>query len=188
MQIPEALRFALPGWLRDWAAELPASVGGDAAAMALAIEAARRNVMQGGGPFGALLADGRAGRLLAVGVNLVVPVAASVLHAEIVALLVAQQAAGTHDLRCGGACAPVLYSSAEPCAMCMGALPWAGVRRLVCGARDEDVRATGFDEGDKPRDWVGAYARRGIDVTRDVLRREACAVLNGYAARGGALY
>lgn len=188
MRLPDALCFALPAWLRTWAAELTACVNGDAAAMALAVEASRRNVAQGGGPFGAILLDGADGRLLGLGVNLVVPESASVLHAEITALLVAQRAAGTHDLRRGGSCDPVLYSSAEPCAMCMGALPWAGIRRLVCGARDEDVRAVGFDEGDKPRDWVGGYARRGIRVTRDVLRSEACAVLRAYVDGGGALY
>jgi hypothetical protein len=59
---------------------------------------------------------------------------------------------------------------------------------VVVAARDEDVRAIGFDEGDKPTDWAGAYARRGIVVVRDVLRDAARSVLRDYAAGGGALY
>ena len=109
-------------------------------------------------------------------------------HAELLALGTAQQALGGHDLGqlVPGGC--TLVSSAEPCAMCLGALPWAGIGRLLCGARDEDVRAAGFDEGDKPADWVQAYRRRGIEVTRDCLRSEAAAVLRDYAATGGPIY
>ena len=72
--------------------------------------------------------------------------------------------------------------------MCMGAIPWSGVHRIVVAARDEDVRAIGFDEGVKPIDWIDVYRRRGIDVTRDVLRDDAVAVLRAYAQGGGLLY
>jgi len=67
-------------------------------------------------------------------------------------------------------------------------VPWSGVQRLVCGARDEDARAIGFDEGPKMADWVKALNDRGIIVVRDVLRGEARAVLQEYAAAGGAIY
>ena len=72
--------------------------------------------------------------------------------------------------------------------MCLGAVPWSGVTRLVCGARDEDARRVGFDEGAKPADWIGAMESRGIAVVRDVLRAEAVAVLDLYVARGGRIY
>jgi tRNA(Arg) A34 adenosine deaminase TadA len=72
--------------------------------------------------------------------------------------------------------------------MCMGAVPWCGIGRLLCGARDTDARAAGFDEGDKPADWGDAYRRRGIAVTRDCLRAAASAVLLDYAAAGGLIY
>jgi hypothetical protein len=72
--------------------------------------------------------------------------------------------------------------------MCFGAIPWSGVSRLVCGARDADARAAGFDEGPKLKDWVGALAERGIEVVRDVLHAEATAVFAEYAAAGGAIY
>lgn len=79
-------------------------------------------------------------------------------------------------------------SSAEPCAMCLAAIPWSGARRLVCGARDEDVRAIGFDEGDKPGAWLEHYHRRGIQVTRDVMRPQAVQLLARYQAEGGVVY
>ena len=128
------------------------------------------------------------GQLISVGVNLVLSSRCSIAHAEIVALALAQQGLGGHDLASAvpGAC--TLVSSAEPCAMCMGAVPWSGVRRLVCGARDEDVRAVGFDEGDKPVDWQAAFARRGIRVTRDCLRDRARAVLQAYIENEGRIY
>ena len=72
--------------------------------------------------------------------------------------------------------------------MCLGAIPWSGVRRVVCGARGEDACAIGFDEGAKPADWVAELTGRGIEVTRDVLRSEARAVLNHYHTTGGLIY
>jgi hypothetical protein len=58
----------------------------------------------------------------------------------------------------------------------------------VCGARDADIRAAGFDEGDKPADWELAYARRGIAVVRDCLRSQAVGVLAEYRRCGGVIY
>ena len=72
--------------------------------------------------------------------------------------------------------------------MCLGATPWSGVRGPVCGARDEDASAIGFDEGEKPIQWVPALERRGITVVRDVLREEAASVLREYVENGGEIY
>jgi tRNA(Arg) A34 adenosine deaminase TadA len=182
------LEIPLPRWFEAWAATLPARLGDDAAAMSVALEACRRNLDAGtGGPFGAALIEEETRRLLGIGVNLVVSGRASVLHAEIVALTLAQQRAGNDNLAAGGR-AVTLYSTAEPCAMCLGAIPWSGVNRVVCGARDADVRAVGFDEGDKPVRWVEKFRRRGIAVTRDVRRAEAVGLLARYAAEGGVQY
>ena len=112
----------------------------------------------------------------------------SVLHAEIVALVLAQKTLGRYDLSDEGRLHYDLVAATEPCAMCFGAVPWSGVRRLVCGARDEDARAIGFDEGPKLDDWVAALNNRGIAVLRDVLREEAAAVLREYVAVGGMIY
>jgi tRNA(Arg) A34 adenosine deaminase TadA len=120
--------------------------------------------------------------------NLVVPSSCSVAHAEMVAIMIAQQVAGDFDLGGGGKPAYELYASTEPCAMCLGATPWSGVRGLLCGARDEDARAVGFDEGAKLPDWIAALEEIGISVKRDVLREDAARVLFDYADGGGEIY
>ena len=157
--------------------------------MDLIIELARRNVDEGtGGPFGAGIFDVQSGRLVAPGVNLVMVAGCSVLHAEIVAIMIAQKHLGHYDLGGEGMPAMQLVSSTEPCAMCLGAVVWSGVRGLVCGARDADARRIGFDEGPKPPDWPAALSARGIRVTRDVGRPAAVAVLEHYLASGGRIY
>lgn len=185
-----SVSLQLPGWLEAFCAEAAGSSYADVdERMGLAIELARRNVEAStGGPFGAAVFEAQSGRLLAAGVNLVVAARCSVLHAEMVALMLAQQHLGRFDL--GGAGFPPceLVTSAEPCAMCFGAVLWSGVKRLVCAARQEDVERLGFDEGPKPADWPGELHRRGIIVARDVCRAEAVAVLTRYAATGGPIY
>ncbi len=157
--------------------------------MGLVIDLARQNIQRGtGGPFAAAVFDLNSGKLLAPGVNLVVDGHCSVAHAELVALMLAQQIGRSHDLG-GPSQAPCeLVTTTEPCAMCLGALPWSGIVSLVCGARDEDAREIGFDEGDKPADWPATLQRRGIEVYRDVCGQKARAVLQQYRDRGGAIY
>ena len=151
----------------------------------LAAENTRRKT---GGPFGAAVFEEDTGRLVACGVNVVKSARCSAAHAEMVALSLAQQALGTHDLAAAGEGKWELVSSVEPCSMCLGAIPWSGIRRLVCGARGEDACAVGFDEGAKPVAWTKELRRRGIAVVRDVCREEATAVLGRYAAAGGLIY
>ena len=157
--------------------------------MDLVVDLARRNVDAGtGGPFGAAVFEMQTGRLIAPGVNGVIPASCSVAHAEVMAIMVAQKVIGRYDL--GGAGLPPmeLVASTEPCAMCLGAVIWSGVRRLVCGARDEDARDIGFDEGPKPHLWPAALEKRGIAVLQDLGRRAAVDVLRDYVRRGGFVY
>jgi tRNA(Arg) A34 adenosine deaminase TadA len=180
-----SLSVSLPDWMSEMCQ--PGAIF-DAVdeRMALVIELARTNVArQTGGPFGAAVFDSETGEVIAAGVNLVVSAHAALAHAEMLAISLAGQALESFDL---GVRATELVSSTEPCAMCLGAIPWSGVRRLVCGARDEDARRIGFDEGDKPADWIGLLRRRGIEVVRDVFRSEATAVLDDYARAGGPIY
>ncbi|MDP3984025.1 MAG: nucleoside deaminase, partial [Acidimicrobiia bacterium] len=145
--------------------------------MDLVIELARRNIAEEtGGPFGAGVFNPDDGKLIAAGVNMVVPLQAAILHAESVAFALAGQVLGTFELA-----GMELVTSTEPCAMCLGAVPWAGIGRLVCGARHEDAAAVGFDEGDKPPHWEEGLAARGIEVVQDVRRHQATAVLEAYA-------
>lgn len=155
--------------------------------MRLTIELSSLNVRHAsGGPFGAAVFDS-GGRLVAAGMNLVVSSGCSIFHAETVALAFAQKALGRYDL--GGGTVPYeLYASTEPCAMCFGAIPWSGVSALLCGARSEDARAIGFDEGDKPVEWTSSLEKRGIRVVLDLMRPEAVAVLHDYVSSGGELY
>ena len=72
--------------------------------------------------------------------------------------------------------------------MCLGALPWSGITSLICGARDEDARSIGFDEGEKPKQWIEALEGRSIQVTRDIFRDKAKLVLQKYIDDGGIIY
>jgi tRNA(Arg) A34 adenosine deaminase TadA len=155
--------------------------------MQFAIELARRNIEQRtGGPFGAAVFEADSGRLVSVGVNLVEASKCSIAHAEMIAITLAQRAVGHYDL--GAAGDYELATSTEPCAMCLGAIPWSGLRRVVCAAHGEDAAAIGFDEGAKPADWIGELQKRGIEVARGVLRDQARALLRQYARSGGLIY
>lgn len=157
--------------------------------MRFVVDLSRRNVQtRSGGPFAAAVFESESGRLVAAATNLVVASHCSAAHAEVLALSFAQQALGRHDLGAANLPAMELVGSCEPCAMCLGALSWSGVRRLVCAATGADAEVIGFDEGPKPADWVGELRRRGIEVVEGVLRAEAVAVLLTYRQLGGLIY
>ena len=156
--------------------------------MQLAIRLAAANILHDGGPFGAAIFERRSGTLVAPGVNLVLQTNCSVVHAEIVAIILAQQKVASFDLSAEGLPDYELACTTEPCAMCLGAVHWSGITSLVCGARDEDARAVGFDEGDKPDDWVGKLKARSISVARDICREKAKALMQQYLDRGGIIY
>ena len=173
----------IPGWIDEVVAGFSEPLVSDEAKMTLTVRLAQENVLRGGGPFGGtVFADNR---LLAAGVNLVLGSGFSIAHAEIVALLRAQAALGSASLTPPPL---TLYASTEPCCQCFGALVWAGVRRLVCGANTADAEAVGFDEGPKPAAWAQVLEQRGIAVSEGVLRSDARAVLDDYLARGGRIY
>lgn len=183
-----SLTIALPRWAAEYAASAPPAPD-LATRMRFVIEASRRNVAEGMcGPFAAGIFERDSGRLVALGVNLVALAGVSILHAEMVAIALAQKTLGAYDLSEAGLPAHELVTSAEPCAMCLGAAPWSGVKRLVCGARTADVEAAGFDEGAKPGDWRAEFARRGIETVIDVEREAAARVVAEYARLGGVIY
>jgi len=184
-----ALHLELPRWIETHLPDPDYVFETIEERMQLAIDLSRLNVEHDtGGPFAAIVFDGQTNKLLAPGVNLVVSSRWSGGHGEMIAYAIAQQVAGTHDLGGPGMPEYELVTSTEPCAMCFGATPWSGIRRLVCGARDQDARAIGFNEGPKLESWVEALESRGIEVVRDILRNEAQAVLISYASAGGIIY
>lgn len=186
------IHLTLPAWVHE-AVDTARCYSGDEDKVALAIELSRRNVDAcTGGPFGAVV-FGPDDRIIAVGVNRVLPHACSVAHAEMMAYMLAQQRSQRSRLNLdeyGTAVGPItLASSSQPCCQCYGATVWAGIDRLLIGARAEDVmELTEFDEGPLPADWVGELERRGIAVRRDLHREAARVVLQAYGELGGAAY
>ncbi len=161
----------------------------DETRMRLAVALARENVTRGtGGPFGAAIFERDSGRLVAVGVNAVTRLNNCTLHGEMIAFMMAQARLGSFTLAAPGMPAHELVTSCEPCAMCLGAILWSGVRRVVCGAAREDATALRFEEGPV---FPASYAyleARGIEIVRGVLRAEARDVLELYRKGGGAIY
>ena len=177
----------LPAWLSGFVGQWPEPLESIEQRMRLAVTLAAENVrQQTGGPFGAIVIDEQGGGLLGVGVNLVTSLGLSLANAEMVAVSLAQRASRNWNLGARGKVQ--LVTSCEPCAMCFGAVPWSGVSSIVWGASKAEAQAAGFDEGDKPADWVDSLQRRGIKAQGGVLHGEAAAVLARYARRDGAIY
>lgn len=182
--LPLQIHLTLPPWASDLA-DVNRRYQSDEERVALAIELARKNVEEDtGGPFGAAVFNTHSGRLVAVGVNRAVPQNCSVAHAEMLAIMIAQQRLSQHRMNSAGG-HYALATSAQPCCQCYGAMVWAGIDELLIGARSADVEElTGFDEGPLPSDWIGELTRRDIIVRRDILRDAARAVLASYGLSG----
>ena len=183
------LRIDLPQWLDDFLHQQAQTFPTSESRMQLVTALSQRNIEEGtGGPFGAGIFRTDTWQLVAPGINLVLSTPSSLAHAEIVAIMMAQQTLGSHDLGEAGLSSHELVTSSEPCTMCLGAICWSGVRHLLCGARGSDAEALGFDEGPKPNNWVRALEQRGISVTVDIRRHEAAQVLQQYVDQGGMVY
>lgn len=187
MTIHSQCSFELPAWVKPFLVDWQHPLSSISERMQLAIALSKESVLKKtGGPFGAVVVHEETGELVSVGINLVTTAGLSIAHAEMVALSLAQLLVGQWNLSHSG---PLqLVTSCEPCAMCFGALPWSGISSLICGARKQDAEAAGFDEGDKPDQWVSSLQRRGIEVQRGVLSADAGAVLDYYRDNGGAIY
>ncbi|WP_188189417.1 nucleoside deaminase [Nonomuraea sp. SYSU D8015] len=182
IDIPTEYRVALPAWIHDDLAAVPAFIPDRVDRMRLVHRLADRNWREGnGGPFAALVAEQDSGRIVSVGVNVVLASGVSSAHAEVVALGLAQTAAGGWDLGGDGLPAHELVVNWRPCIQCYGAAMWSGIRGLVvAGEGPELEEITTFDEGPLGADWAEQFEARGIRVTRDVLRDEALAVFRDY--------
>ncbi len=184
-------RASLPQWLVD---ELPTITAGGPLEtpeerMALANRLADRNWRAGnGGPFAAVVVDAASGELVSVGVNVVLASGLSTLHAEVMALSLAQQRLGRWDLGADGAELELVVNW-RPCVMCYGATMWSGVRSLfIAGEGPEVDELTGFDEGPMPADWIGEFERRGIRVSVGIGHDDAIRVFRAFGASDAVVY
>jgi tRNA(Arg) A34 adenosine deaminase TadA len=181
------INIALPVWLNEFIERLPTIFATPEQQMQLVIDAANHNIdNKTGGPFAAAIFDQNTHALISLGVNLVSSQNISMLHAEMLAITLAQQALNTFDLSTKGDF--TLVTSCEPCAMCFGAIPWSGVTKVICGATESDARAVGFDEGDKPKHWQQSLIKRGINVQCHVKHAQAAHIFTHYQQLGGLIY
>jgi tRNA(Arg) A34 adenosine deaminase TadA len=177
----------LPGWI-DEVVDWTKSYTSDDEKMAVAVELSRQNVLRGtGGPFGSAIFDIASGKLVSVGVNRVMPLHNSSAHGEMMAIMLAEHKVQSFSLSADGV-KRELFTSCEPCAMCLGGTLWSGVKRLVCAATAEDARAIGFDEGPVFDSSYAYLQQAGVEVVRLVQRDAANDVLQQYLGGGGTIY
>jgi tRNA(Arg) A34 adenosine deaminase TadA len=188
--LPTSLVLAMPSWFAGHSAGLPEVVADVADRMAMVNALARRNVDERtGGPFAAGVFERDSGRLVALGVNRVVPERNSCAHAETMALGLAQAALGTHDLGAPELPAHQLVVNWRPCAMCFGSVLWSGVVELViAGEGDLVEQITGFDEGPIHPAWRDELAARGVALQVGVGHDDAIATFEAYRASGAPVY
>ena len=185
---PHDVSFRLPDWI-DAYTQTYKPTGDLSKRMEFVIAASRKNIeQQTGGPFAAAIFEADSGKLVSLGVNLVTTQNLSFLHAEMVALAIAQTKLDTYDLSDVSLPSYELLSTTEPCAMCLGAIPWSGIKRVVTAAKEEDAHSIGFDEGAKPDDWIKSLNDRGIEVIDGVERQAARDVLELYSRMDGNIY
>jgi len=144
--------------------------------MARAIQLAIENVRSGqGGPFGAMIV--KDGNVIAEGANSVTAANDPTAHAEVVAIRQACQKLGLFELKnCD------LYTSCEPCPMCMGAIYWARLARVYFASLAADASQAGFDDSFIYREIAKSHAVRGIPMIQ-IMREEALAAFRAWAEK-----
>lgn len=184
------ITLSLPEWAVTECNRLSSHFAAREDRMRAVLSFAKNNVVhQTGGPFAAGVFERKSGKLIAMGVNLVVPSNCSSAHAEIVALSLAQKRLGTYDLGGEGMKEHELVVNWRPCVMCFGAVLWSGIRSLViAGAGKEMEQITGFDEGPIPHEWREELEKRGISLQENILYDEALDGFRAYAASGQLVY
>jgi guanine deaminase len=141
--------------------------------MARAIQLAVENVRSGqGGPFGAVVV--KDGSIIAEGANQVTATNDPTAHAEVLAIRQACQKLGLFELR---TCE--LYTSCEPCPMCLGAIYWAHLSSVYYGSFAADASKAGFDDSFIYREIAEAHAQRGIPMIQ-MMRDEALAAFRAW--------
>jgi len=184
----DSVAISLPDWAHS-RSFFERKYESDEDMMSLAVELSAKNVEKGtGGPFGCAIferdMETQETKLFSIGVNRVVPLGNCTLHGETVACQFAQKKLGSFSLQPKGGKQYEMFTSCEPCCMCLGATLWSGVSRLVCAATKDDASSIGFDEGPVTESSYEHLRKAGIDVKKEVLRNEAAAVLEHYGKIG----
>lgn len=134
--------------------------------MRMAIALSEENARAGsGGPFGAVIVSG--GVVVAASANMVVQQNDPTAHAEISAIRLACQKLGTYDLQ--GCC---IYTSCEPCPMCLGAIYWAHIDTIYYANTRIDAASAGFDDDFIYNELNKSIGERKLKITQ-LLRDEA---------------
>src|SRR5271156_6950215 len=137
----------------------------DQAFMARAIQLALENVRSGrGGPFGAVVV--KDGKVVAEAANQVTATNDPTAHAEVLAIRQACQKLGLFELK---GCA--LYTSCEPCPMCLGAIYWARIDKIYFGNLAADAAKVGFDDSAIYAEIAQPHAEREIPMIQ-MMREE----------------
>lgn len=132
-----------------------------------AIRLSEENVINGGGPFGAVIA--RDGEIIATGVNRVTANHDPTAHAEVSAIREACRKLGTFDLN---GC--VIYTTCEPCPMCLGAIYWAHLDKIYFGNNKTDAKNIGFDD---------SFIYAELELARDKRKLPSEILLNDEAIK-----
>ncbi len=136
--------------------------------MQMAIDLAKENIKNGGGPFGAVIVKN--GKVVATGVNRVTANNDPTAHAEVQAIRTACKELGTFVL---AGCE--IYSSCEPCPMCLGAIYWSRMSKLFFAASKDDAASVAFSDAFIYRELELEPARRSL-ATRVMMAREGAEV------------
>ena len=184
------LNLELPDWIDAFLAEYPAVISSIETQMRFVLDLTERNIREKtGGPFGAAVFEQDSGKLVSIGVNVVVGQNCSAAHAEMMALMLAQKKIGHYDLGDARFLAHRLVTSGKMCAMCLGNVCWSGIKEVISSAEPEDVeRITGFEEGPTPPDYNDQLKLRGINLVPELLREQGKEVLQLYVDFNGQVY
>ena len=140
-----------------------------------AIKLSAESVRSGGGPFGAVIV--RDGEIIARGENRVTVCNDPTAHAEVSAIREAAARLGTYDL---SGCE--IYSSCEPCPMCLGAIYWARLDKLYYAGTRADAASVGFDDAHIYEELPLEPSQRELP-TETLLREEAQRVFEAWAEK-----
>ena len=143
--------------------------------MQMAIDLSIENVAHGGGPFGAVIV--RDGEVLSTGTNRVTAENDPTAHAEVSAIRTACQRLGVFKLE-----GSTIYTSCEPCPMCLSAIYWAGILRIFYGNTKADAKAINFDDSFIYDEIALPYRERAIPCN-NIMREKALAAFRAWEAK-----